>query len=214
MLPLNPQSAGRSGNSVPSPQREFILLGSGILTRHGGSSADICFAAEGLITGLEVTANKLGKKAECEESPSLHAQLPDGSGGQEQEGMASRVVPLSAKISRTSAREGRLSRPRPKPRLLPQSVPPPSQAPNVTRQPVPQLVRQHQNLPAMMRLVGEHVREHRPSGRPNPSPTPARELCYAALGAARQSIRKHSQALRPTLLMRRRCLLHRATIRI
>ena len=40
--------------------------------------ADICFAAEGLRTGLEVVANKLGKKLN-EDSPLLHAQLPDGS---------------------------------------------------------------------------------------------------------------------------------------
>ena len=40
--------------------------------------ANICFAAEGLRTGLEVVANKLGKKLN-EDSPLLHAQLPDGS---------------------------------------------------------------------------------------------------------------------------------------
>jgi len=40
--------------------------------------ANICFAAEGLRTGLEVVANKLGKKLN-EDSPLLHVQLPDGS---------------------------------------------------------------------------------------------------------------------------------------
>ena len=40
--------------------------------------ARISFAAEGLRTGLEVVANKLGKKLN-EDSPLLHAQLPDGS---------------------------------------------------------------------------------------------------------------------------------------
>jgi len=40
--------------------------------------AKICFAADGLRTGLEVVANKLGKKLN-EDSPLLHAQLPDGS---------------------------------------------------------------------------------------------------------------------------------------
>lgn len=40
--------------------------------------AEISFAPEGLRTGLEVVANKLGKKLN-EDSPLLHAQLPDGS---------------------------------------------------------------------------------------------------------------------------------------
>lgn len=40
--------------------------------------AEISFASEGLRTGLEVVANKLGKKLN-EDSPLLHAQLPDGS---------------------------------------------------------------------------------------------------------------------------------------
>jgi len=38
----------------------------------------ISFASEGLRTGLEVVANKLGKKLN-EDNPLLHAQLPDGS---------------------------------------------------------------------------------------------------------------------------------------
>jgi len=86
MLSFNPQSAGRSGNSVPSPQREFILLGSGILTRHGGSSADICFAAEGLIIGLEVAANKLGKKRKMKIVPRSILSFTMALGGQEWEG--------------------------------------------------------------------------------------------------------------------------------
>lgn len=40
--------------------------------------AEISFASGGLRTGLEVVANKLGKKLN-EDSPLLHAQLPDGS---------------------------------------------------------------------------------------------------------------------------------------
>ena len=40
--------------------------------------AKVSFASEGLRTGLEVVANKLGKKLN-EDSPLLHAQLPDGS---------------------------------------------------------------------------------------------------------------------------------------
>jgi pilus assembly protein CpaF len=39
---------------------------------------DISFASEGLRTGLEVVANKLGKKLD-EDNPVLNAQLPDGS---------------------------------------------------------------------------------------------------------------------------------------
>ena len=41
-------------------------------------AADVSFAAEGLRTGLEVVANKLGKKLD-EDNPVLNAQLPDGS---------------------------------------------------------------------------------------------------------------------------------------
>jgi pilus assembly protein CpaF len=40
--------------------------------------ARICFPLDGLRTGLEVVANKLGKKLN-EDNPLLHAQLPDGS---------------------------------------------------------------------------------------------------------------------------------------
>jgi pilus assembly protein CpaF len=39
---------------------------------------DVSFASEGLRTGLEVVANKLGKKLD-EDNPVLNAQLPDGS---------------------------------------------------------------------------------------------------------------------------------------
>jgi pilus assembly protein CpaF len=42
------------------------------------SAADVSFSSEGLRTGLEVVANKLGKKLD-EENPVLNAQLPDGS---------------------------------------------------------------------------------------------------------------------------------------
>jgi hypothetical protein len=134
MLSFNPQSAGRSGNNVPSPQREFILLGSGILTRPGGSSADICFAAEGVITGLEVAANKLGKKLKMKRVPRSMLSIPMAARWQPlphrlsahrcrgippktnlipRSGRAGtgrawlQAVPLSAKISRTSAPKGR-----------------------------------------------------------------------------------------------------------
>ena len=39
---------------------------------------DISFTSDGLRTGLEVVANKLGKKLD-EDNPVLNAQLPDGS---------------------------------------------------------------------------------------------------------------------------------------
>jgi len=42
------------------------------------SAADVSFSSEGLRTGLEVFANKLGKKLD-EDNPVLNAQLPDGS---------------------------------------------------------------------------------------------------------------------------------------
>ena len=41
-------------------------------------ASDVSFPAEGLRTGLEVVANKLGKKLD-EDNPVLNAQLPDGS---------------------------------------------------------------------------------------------------------------------------------------
>ena len=75
---------------------------------------------------------------------------------------------------------------------------------------VAELMRQHQNLAAMMRLVREHVSEHGPSGRPRGHPTVAREFSNAAIRLSRESIRQHAQALRGASPVRGTSLLHGA----
>jgi len=57
-----------------NPDSSWWFEREGILYR----ADDVRFAAEGLRTGLEVVANKLGKKLD-EDNPVLNAQLPDGS---------------------------------------------------------------------------------------------------------------------------------------
>jgi len=57
-----------------NPDSSWWFEREGILYR----AEDVRFAAEGLRTGLEVVANKLGKKLD-EDNPVLNAQLPDGS---------------------------------------------------------------------------------------------------------------------------------------
>lgn len=57
-----------------NPDSSWWFERDGILHRAEGVS----FASEGLRTGLEVVANKLGKKLD-EDNPVLNAQLPDGS---------------------------------------------------------------------------------------------------------------------------------------
>ena len=104
-------------------------------------------------------------------------------------------------------------RPRRKPRFLPKLLPVPDAGGRV-QQPIPQLVRQHQNLAAMMRLVREHVSKHRPAGWPSLRPTPAREFHHTPTRRCGQSIRQHPQALRPTFPMCRSSLLNRAMVRI
>jgi hypothetical protein len=105
-----------------------------------------------------------------------------------------------------------LPRPHPKPVLLPQPIPLPN--PRILRQPIPQLMRQHQNLPPMMRLMRKHVSEHRPSRRPRPRPTATPEFGHAPLLPARQGIRKHADTLRRALPVRSSGLSHRAPRRI
>src|SRR5712664_1933996 len=60
--------------------------------------------------------------------------------------------------------------------LFPELLPMPD-ARSFVEDAVAELVGQHQNLTAMMRLVREHVSEHGPSGGPRLRPTSARELC-------------------------------------
>jgi len=98
--------------------------------------------------------------------------------------------------------------------VLPQFIPEPDTVSGFVRQAIAKLVREHQDLPAMMRFVGEHVRKHCRAGGPGPRPTAAREFRDAPLRIAGQSIRQHSQALRCTLLVRRGGLLQRAAVRI
>jgi pilus assembly protein CpaF len=57
-----------------NPDSSWWFERDGVLHRAG----DVLFGADGLRTGLEVVANKLGKKLD-EDNPLLHAQLPDGS---------------------------------------------------------------------------------------------------------------------------------------
>ena len=80
--------------------------------------------------------------------------------------------------------------------------------------PITKLMRQHQNLPAMMRLMRKHISKHRPSSRPGSRPTPPRKFLNPPLRIRRESIRQHPQTLRCTLPMCSRSLLHRAPIRI
>ncbi len=108
-----------------------------------------------------------------------------------------------------------LPRPRRKPCLLPQLVPLPNPTPSLRRQPISQLVRQHDDLPPMMRLMREHVRKHRPAGGPHRHPTPARKFRHSPpLRIPRQRLSQHPQTLLPTLLVGGRRLLHRAPRRI
>jgi hypothetical protein len=79
---------------------------------------------------------------------------------------------------------------------------------------VAELVGQQQNLAAMMRLVREHVSEHGPSGGPGCRPSPARELCNAAIRSGREGIRQHAQALRSASAVRGSSLLHGAAVGI
>jgi len=105
-------------------------------------------------------------------------------------------------------------RPRLQPHLLPQPIPLPNPAPNRWRNPIPQLMRQHQDLPTMVRLMRKHVSKHRPASRPHRNPTPSVELRYPPLRPTSQSIRQHAQTLLCTLLVCRRSLLQSAPIRI
>ena len=105
-------------------------------------------------------------------------------------------------------------RPRLQPRLLPQPIPLPNPPPNRRRNPIPQLMRQHQHLPPMMRLMRKHVSKHRPASRPHRSPTPPIEFRHPPIRPAGQRIVQHPQTLRRALPMCRSSLLHRAPIRI
>jgi hypothetical protein len=105
-----------------------------------------------------------------------------------------------------------LPRPPPKPVLLPQPIPLPN--PRILRQPITQLMRQHQDLPSMMRFMRKHVSERRPTRRPRPRPTATPEFHHAPLLSARQSIRKHPYTLRRALPVRRRGLSNSAPRRI
>jgi len=97
--------------------------------------------------------------------------------------------------------------------LFPELLPMPD-AGSFVEDAVAELVRQHQNLAAMMRFVREHVSEHGPSGGPRLRPTAARELCNAAIRSSGESIRQHAQALRGASPVRGSSLLHGAAVGI
>src|SRR5260370_24765540 len=115
----------------------------------------------------------------------------------------------------TKSQEGGFhsARARGKAGLFPELLPVPD-ARSFVEDTVADLVGQHQNLAAMMRLVREHVSEHGPSGGPCLRPTAARELCNAAIRNGRESIRQHAQALRGASPVRGGSLLHGAAVGI
>ena len=100
------------------------------------------------------------------------------------------------------------------PYLLPQPIPLPNPSPHRRRNSIPELMRQHQNLSPMMRLMRKHVGEHRSASRPHRNPTPAIEFRHPPIRPSSQRIRQHPQTLCRTLLMRRSSLPHRAPVRI
>src|ERR1700720_2269850 len=104
-------------------------------------------------------------------------------------------------------------RPRSKPSLLPKLLPMPD-AGSLVEQPVPKLMRQHQNLPPMVGLVREHVRKHGSSSGPGLGPTPAREPGDAAIRSGRESPSQPAQALRGAPPVRSGTLLHGAAVGI
>jgi len=120
--------------------------------------------------------------------------------------------PCHQNSSENSVAPTPLPRPPPKPMLLPQPIPLPN--PRIQRQPIPQLMRQHQNLPPMMRLMRKHISKHRPSRRPRPRPTATPEFRHAPLLSARQGIRKHPYTLHRALPVRRSGLSNGASRRI
>jgi hypothetical protein len=71
-------------------------------------------------------------------------------------------------------------------------------------------MRKHEHLAAVMRLVREHVREHRSTRRPNGCPAAAQVFFHAAVWRTGKCVREHGQALPRALAMRPRRLLHRA----
>jgi hypothetical protein len=77
---------------------------------------------------------------------------------------------------------------------------------------ITKLMRQHQDLPAMMRLVRKHISKHRPSSRPSPRPTPTRKFRNPPVRIRRKSIGQHPQTQRSTFPMRSHSLLHRAPV--
>src|SRR5580658_2380349 len=97
--------------------------------------------------------------------------------------------------------------------LLPKLLPVPY-AGSCMKHAIAELVREHQNLPAMMRLVREHVSKHRCAGRPSLRPTPAREFRHATIRRGRKRVAQHAQTLHPTFFVRGRSLFDRAAIRI
>src|SRR6202034_940857 len=79
------------------------------------------------------------------------------------------------------------------------------------RQTVAELMRQQNDLSAVMSLVEEHVAKHRSTGRPNLRPSSAGEFWNAALRVLRQSVGEHAETLRSAFFMRSSGVFQRAT---
>ena len=100
-----------------------------------------------------------------------------------------------------------IARPAARPALSPQLLPIPHPRGHLRRQPESQLMRQHANLPAMVRFVSQHVAQHLHPNRPGPRPPVSVKLLHAPLAAERfpQHLRAASRTLRqsrPNLLRR------------
>jgi hypothetical protein len=79
---------------------------------------------------------------------------------------------------------------------------------DIVRKAVTELVREHQDLATVVRLMRKHVRPHGAAGWPNGRPTAARELPYLAFWLSGESVGEHAQTLRRTFFVGGGGLLH------
>ena len=97
--------------------------------------------------------------------------------------------------------------------LFPQLVPVPDTGGQLAGNAVTELVRKHQDLSAMMGVMGKHIGEHGCSRRPGTKPT-AGEFFDLPVRSARKRICEHAQALRRAAPVGSGGLLHGAAARI
>jgi hypothetical protein len=114
-------------------------------------------------------------------------------------------------IFRARPASNRLARARFVAGLLPQFIPLPNA---FLRKAITKLVREHQDLPAMMRFVRKHVREYSASSRPHGHPTVAREFRDTPSWISGQRVRQHAQALFRAFPVRNGGLLDRTAVGI